>query len=61
VKQIDYHKENNDIAGFQNTNARELTLYDLLDFLKRSKWKTYQRRNRRERVGNYLSIIDPKG
>ena len=37
---------------------RELTLHDLMDFMKRTKWKMYQRSNRRECVANYLTVID---
>jgi hypothetical protein len=46
---------------FRRQMQRELTLHDLIDFLKRSKWKMYQQRNRRQCVGNYLSIIDTEG
>jgi hypothetical protein len=37
---------------------RELTLQDLLDFLKRAKWKMCQRRNYMQKVGDYLNILD---
>ena len=35
-----------------------LTSNDLMDFLRRSKWKMYQSPNRCKRVANYLTVID---
>jgi len=46
---------------FRTQLQRELTLHDLTDFTKRTKWKMYQRSNRRECVVNYLTVIDTEG
>ena len=51
----------NPVVFFRTQLQRELTLHDLIDFLKRTKWKMYQRRNRRQCVGNYFIIIDEEG
>jgi hypothetical protein len=31
---------------------------DYADFLRRSRWKAYQKAQRRERIGNYLIVLD---
>jgi hypothetical protein len=49
------------VVFFRTQLRRELTLDDLIVFLKRTKWKMYQRRNGKERVGKYLTIIDTEG
>jgi len=46
------------LVFFRTQMQRELTLHDLMDFMKRTKWKMYQRKNRRECVANYLLVID---
>ena len=46
------------VVFFRTQLQRELTLHDLMDFMKRTKWKMYQRSNRRECVANYLTVID---
>ena len=45
-------------VAFRSQQARELTLQDYQDFLRRSKWKFYQNRNRPTLVGNYLCTLD---
>ena len=42
-------------GGIQNTKGL-LTLNDYIDFLRRAKWKAYQKSPRQHRVGNYLDI-----
>jgi hypothetical protein len=46
------------VVYFRTQMQRELTLQDLLDFLKRAKWKMCQRRNYRQKVGDYLNTIE---
>ena len=43
---------------FRVNNPPTLTSQDLMDFLRRSKWKTYTRNNRRETVANFLVVLD---
>jgi len=38
-----------------------LGLQDTIDFLRRSQWKMYKKRNSRECVANYFSDIDEEG
>jgi hypothetical protein len=45
---------------FRTQSHRELTLYDLIHFMKRTKRKMYRRGNRRKYVGNYLRNLDTK-
>ena len=47
-------------VAFRSQQARNLTPQDYLDFLRRSKWKLYQERNRTKLVGNYLCTLDMK-
>jgi hypothetical protein len=47
------------LVQYRGQQKRELTQHDHMDFLKRMNWKIYQQKTRRERVGNYLSVIDP--
>ena len=46
------------VVFFRTQLQRELTLHDLMDYMKRTKCKMYQRSNRRECVANYLTFID---
>jgi hypothetical protein len=46
------------LAAFWMQRARTVTFQDFIDFLRRSKWKLYQQRNRMARVGNYLCALD---
>jgi hypothetical protein len=46
------------VVYFRTQMQRELTLQNLLDFLKWAKWKMCQRRNYRQKVVNYLNILD---
>ena len=39
-------------------NQRGLKLHDLMDFLRRSKWKMYQSPSRHRRVANFLTVLD---
>jgi hypothetical protein len=43
---------------FRTQQQRELTNHDLIDLMRRQKWKIYQQSNRGQRVGNYLSIFE---
>jgi hypothetical protein len=46
-------------ATYRNKQHRQiLTMEDYMDFLRRQKWKFYQRPKRMELVGNYLSILE---
>jgi len=45
-------------VGFRLNNPRTLKSQDLMDFLQRSKWKTYTRNNRRGMVANFLVVLD---
>jgi len=47
-------------VAFREQPARNLTPQDYLDFLRRSKWKLYQERNRTTLVGNYFCTLDMK-
>ena len=45
-------------------NCRKLhpcttTKQDLMDYMRRSRWKTYRRPNRAKLVANFLKILDP--
>ena len=44
-------------VGFRSQPVRNLTFQDYVDFLRRSKYKFYRKRNRITQVGNYLSIL----
>jgi hypothetical protein len=44
---------------YRGQQKQELTQHDYMYFIRRKKWKIYQQKTRRERVGNYLSVIDP--
>jgi hypothetical protein len=46
------------VALYRGKNGHDLKHVDYMDFLRRSRWKLYQRHNRTDLVGNYLSIID---
>jgi hypothetical protein len=48
------------VVYFRTQMQRKLTLQDLLDFLKRAKWKMCQRRNYRHKMGDYLNILERK-
>jgi len=45
-------------VGFRSQLERNLTFQDYSDFLRRSKYKFYRKRNRITQVGNYLSILE---
>jgi hypothetical protein len=45
-------------GDFWTQRNRALTPHDYHDFLKRSRRKLYQRRNRMSLVGDYLSVLD---
>jgi len=45
-------------VGFRSQLERNLTFQDYIDFLRRSKYKFYAKRNRITQVGNYLSILE---
>jgi len=45
-------------VGFRSQLERNLTFQDYIDFLRRSKYKFYRKRNRITQVGNYLSILE---
>ena len=49
------------VVFFRTQFQREQNSHFFIDFLKRSKLKMYQQSNRRECVGNYLTIIDKEG
>jgi len=40
------------------TKFKFKSLYDLMDFLRRSKWKMYQSTSRRKSVANFLTVLD---
>jgi len=44
-------------VGFRSQLERNPTFQDYVDFLRRSKYKFFQKRNRRTQVDNYLSIL----
>ena len=43
---------------FRINRQRGLTLHDLMDFLRRSKWKMYQSPSRHRRVANFLTVLN---
>jgi len=43
---------------FRLNRQRGQTLHDLMDFLRRSKWKMYQSPSRRRSVANFLTVLD---
>jgi hypothetical protein len=43
---------------FHTQQIRTLTLQDFMDFLHRSRWKMTHTKKGRDRVGNYLSVLD---
>ena len=43
---------------FRLNRQRGPTLHDLMDFLRRSKWKLYQSPSRRRSVANFLTVLD---
>ena len=45
-------------VGFRSQLERNLTFHDSIDFLRRSKYKFYRKRNQITQVGNYLSILE---
>jgi len=45
-------------VGFRSQLERNLTFQDYIDFLRRTKYKFYRKRNRITQVGNYLSILE---
>ena len=45
------------LVYYSKHNRTYLSLTDYADFLRRARWKTYQRARRQERVGNYLRLI----
>ena len=45
------------IIYYSQHNRNQLSLVDYADFLRRARWKTYQRSRRQERVGNYLILF----
>ena len=42
---------------YSQHNRTQLSLVDYADFLRRARWKTYQRARRQERVGKYLMLL----
>ena len=42
---------------YNQHNRNQLSLVDYADFLRRARWKTYQRARRQERVVNYLILV----
>jgi len=46
------------IPIFNIPNQRGLTLHDLMDFLRRYKWKMYQSPSRHKTVANFLAVLD---
>jgi hypothetical protein len=46
------------LVAFRMQKMRTLTFHDYTDFLRRCRWKLYQKRNRMEQVGNYLCTLD---
>ena len=45
-------------VAFRSQQARNLMSQYYLDFLRRSTWKLYQKRNRTTLVGNYLRTLE---
>jgi hypothetical protein len=45
------------LVAFRMQKMRTLTFHDYTDFLRRSRLKLYQQRNRMEQVGNYLCTL----
>jgi len=45
-------------VGFRSQLERSLTFQNYIDFLRRSKYKLYRKRNRITQVGNYQSILE---
>ena len=45
------------LVEYRMQRKKRLTLSDYIDFLRRAKWKAYQKSSRQHMVGNYLDII----
>jgi len=45
------------LVEYRMQRKKRSTLSDYIDFLRRAKWKAYQKYPRQHRVGNYLDII----
>jgi hypothetical protein len=46
------------VVLFRLQQQRNLTLQDCMDFLQRSKWKLMRPKKGKERVGNYVKVLD---
>jgi hypothetical protein len=45
------------MAYYNTQHQQRLTGTDYADFLRRARWKAYQKKRRRKRIGNYLVLI----
>ena len=45
------------LVEYRMQRQRRLSLSDYIDFLRRARWKDYQKAARQQIVGNYLNII----